>query len=315
MPDNDHHKRPLPGVLTVAEFHARFGSSAACLTHFQALRWGSKLERFVCPACGHRHGWWLAQRRLVECRECHHQTSATAGTVLHRLRSPLWKWFWAAYQLAQDKKGLAALELAKQVGVCYQTAWTMLHKLRQAMCDRNQRHVLEGLVEVDETYVGGAAEGKRGRGAANKTPVGVAVELKDGKPRRIALGALKRVDGHYLRRFATATIRRGATLRTDGWGSYRRVAQAGYEHVPVVTGSGKQAVTTFPWLHTFIGNVKRMLLGTYHSVSAKHLDPYLGEFAYRANRRWLEANLFDRLLVAAVGGKPITYKQLVTGGR
>ena len=143
----------------------------------------------------------------------------------------------------------------------------------------------------------------------------MAVELQNGKPRRIALGTLKRVDGHCLRRFATATIRRGATLRTDGWGSYRRVAQAGYEHVPVVTGSGKQAVARFPWLHTFIGNVKRMLLGTYHSVSAKHLDHYLGEFAYRANRRWLEANLFDRLLVAAVASKPITYRQLVTGGR
>jgi len=315
MPENEYHKRPLPGVLTVAEFHARFGSSDDCRTHFHRLRWGAKLERFVCPVCGHGQGWWLAKRRLVECQACHHQTSATAGTVFHRLRSPLWKWFWAAYQLAQDKKGIAALELAKQIGVCYQTAWTMLHKLRQAMRDRNQRYVLEGLVEVDETYVGGEAEGKRGRGAANKTPVGVAVELQNGKPRRIALGTLKRVDGHCLRRFATATIRRGATLRTDGWGSYRRVAQAGYEHVPVVTGSGKQAVARFPWLHTFIGNVKRMLLGTYHSVSAKHLDHYLGEFAYRANRRWLEANLFDRLLVAAVASKPITYRQLVTGGR
>ena len=151
MPENEYHKRPLPGVLTVAEFHARFGSSDDCRTHFHRLRWGAKLERFVCPVCGHGQGWWLAKRRLVECQACHHQTSATAGTVFHRLRSPLWKWFWAAYQLAQDKKGIAALELAKQIGVCYQTAWTMLHKLRQAMRDRNQRYVLEGLVEVDET--------------------------------------------------------------------------------------------------------------------------------------------------------------------
>jgi len=105
------------------------------------------------------------------------------------------------------------------------------------------------------------------------------------------------------------------TLRTDGWGSYRRVVQAGYEHDPVVTGSGKKAVAKFPWLHTFIGNVKRMLLGTYHAVSPKHLDQYLAEFADRANRRWIEADLFERLLVAAVCGKSLTYRDLVTGDR
>ena len=80
-----------------------------------------------------------------------------------------------------------------------------------------------------------------------------------------------------------------------------------------MTGSGPKAVAKFPWIHTFIGNLKRMILGTHHSVSPKHLDNYLGEFAYRANRRWMEAKLFDRLLVAAVSAKAMTYKQLVTG--
>jgi hypothetical protein len=116
---------------------------------------------------------------LVKRGERHHQTSVTAGTVFHGVRAALWKWRWAAYQLAQDKKGIAALELAKQVGVCYQTAWTMLHKLRWAMRCRNQRYVLQGLVEVDDAYVGGTAEGTgtTGRGAAHKTPIAVAVEL------------------------------------------------------------------------------------------------------------------------------------------
>jgi hypothetical protein len=315
-PSLDYHKPPLPAVLTVAEFGRKFGTDEACRAELQRRRWGERLERFTCPACGHPKGWWLPQRDLVECTECHHQTSVTAGTVFHGARTPLWKWLWAAYQLAQDKKGVAAMELAKQVGVCYQTAWTMLHKLRGAMRSRNQRHVLQGLVEVDEAYVGGAAEGTgtTGRGAAKKTPIAVAVELDAlGKPRHVALDTLARVDGHSLRKFAVRSIAQGSTLKTDGWGAYRRVARAGYQHQAIITGSGRQAVVKFPWVHTFIGNLKRMILGTYHSVSPKHLSGYLAEYTYRANRRWMEASLFDRLLVAAVSVKALTYRQLVTG--
>ena len=193
----------------------------------------------------------------------------------------------------------------------------MLHKLRRAMRHRNQSYRLDGLVEVDECYVGGTAEGTGtvGRGAANKTAVGVALELDAaGKPRRVALDTLTKVDGHSLRKFAEQSIAQGSMLRTDGWGAYKPVAKAGYRHKAIVTGGGPKAVEKFPWLHTFIGNLKRMILGTYHSVSPKHLAHYLAEFAYRANRRWIEANLFDRLLIAAVNDKAVTYKQLVAGG-
>ena len=315
MPDN-HPKTPIAAVMNVATFHERFGDDQACLEHLKQVRWGAKLERFVCPDCGHPRGWWLPKRQLVECTDCHKQTSVTAGTMFHRIRTPLWKWFWAIYQMAQDKKGIAAVELAKQIGVCYTTAWLILHKLRRAMRDRTQRYKLQGLVEVDETYVGGRAPGTPGRGAEKKTPVAVAVELDDRqKPRRIAMSVLAKVDSHSLKRFTEGAIEKGSKLRTDGWGSYRSVAKAGYEHEAIVTSGGRRAVQTFPWLHTFISNMKRMILGTYHSVSPKHLDDYLAEFVYRANRRWMEAHLFDRLLVAAVTGKPMSYKQLVTGDR
>ncbi len=130
MPENQR-KIPIPSVMNVAEFMAQFGSHQACVEHLRKVRWGQNLERFACPACRHTHGWWLARRGLVECSDCHRQTSVTAGTVFHRIRSPLWKWFWAIYQLAQDKKGIAAIELAKQISVSYSTAWLMLHKLRR----------------------------------------------------------------------------------------------------------------------------------------------------------------------------------------
>ena len=115
---------------------------------------------------------------------------------------------------------------------------------------------------MDETYVGGRAAGTPGRGAEKKTPVAVAVELdNEQKPRRIAMGALEKVDGHSLKRFTEGAIEKGSKLRTDGWGSYRSVAKAGYEHEAIITGGGKNAGQTFPWLHTFIGNMKRMILG------------------------------------------------------
>ena len=122
------------------------------------------------------------------------------------------------------------------------------------------------------------------------------------------MASVKRVTGHHLKRFVVQAIAKGSKLRTDGWGAYRVVAKAGYEHDPIITGSGRKAVQTFPWIHTFIGNMKRMILGTHHWVSPKHLDDYLAEFTYRTNRRWLEANLFDRLVVAALDTKAITYK-------
>ena len=310
--------------MTVGEFHERFGTQEACLGHLRRVRWGTDLERFVCPECGHTHGWWLAKRQLVECAECHRQTSVTAGTVFHGVRSPLWQWFWAVYQLAQDTegdqggspKGIGAIELAKQVGVSYTTACLMLHKLRAAMRSREQRYSLRGLVEVDECCVGAQAhDGSTGRGARSKTPVAVAVELTpDGKPGHIALETVARVNSRSLTRFAKRHISRGAMLKTDGWGAYDNVAAAGYQHRTIVTGGGAGAIEAFPWMHTFISNAKRMILGTYHHVKAKHLDQYLAEFTYRANRRWREESLFDRLLIAALGTKAVTYRQLVTGG-
>ena len=164
-PDNEH-LTAIPKIMDVGTFHARFGTDEGCLEHLKRLRWGANLERFTCPDCGHGRGWWLGHRQLIECTSCHKQTSVTAGTVFHRIRTPLWKWFWAIYQMAHDKKGIAAMELAKQIGVCYTTAWLILHKLRRAMRDRTQHYTLKGLVEVDNGGRRRASDGcaRTGRG-------------------------------------------------------------------------------------------------------------------------------------------------------
>ena len=148
----------------------------------------------------------------------------------------------------------------------------------------------------------------------HKPPVAVAVDLDAaGKPGHVALGTLAMVDCHSLKKFATQTIEKGSMLHTDGWTSYWTVAKAGYGHQATVTGSGTKAVAKFPCIHTFIGNFKRMSLGTHHSASPQRLDQHFAEFAYLADRCWWEGSLFDRLFVAAVRAKTVTYQQLTTG--
>jgi len=101
----------------------------------------------------------MASRCVHECAGCGHQSSVTAGTIFHKTRTPLTSWFWAIYRMSQDKKGISALQLSKEIGVSYPTAWLMQHKIRKAMADRDQGYQLQGLIEVDEGYVGGAEQG------------------------------------------------------------------------------------------------------------------------------------------------------------
>lgn len=314
MPKQIPQQPRVPAILTVAEFMTRFRTDEACQEHLKKVRWGENLERFECPACQHRKGWWLERRQLVECADCHRQTSVLAGTVLQGTRTELWKWFWALYLLAYDKKGVAALEFAKQADLSYTTAWLILHKIRSNMHKRDQRYLLHGLVEMDETYVGGEDRGHVGRYAEKKTPVAIAVELNDpGRPHRIALETLEKVTGKALKAFADRHLEPGTKVRSDGLRAYRALGRAGYPHEAEVTGGGTAAIEKFPWLHTFISNLKRMILGTHHHVGPKYLDNYLAEFVYRANRRWREQNLFDRLLRAALGSKALTRRELIAG--
>src|SRR5271169_2074535 len=164
-------------IMTVSEFRSRFGDEVLCAEHLTAQRWPNG---FVCPRCGGRSRGYMASRCVHECAECGYQSSVTAGTIFHKTRTPLTSWFWAIYRMSQDKKGISALQLSKEIGVSYPTAWLMQHKIRKAMAARDQGYRLQGLIEVDEGYVGGAEQGEtqKGRGAKTKSVVAVAVERR-----------------------------------------------------------------------------------------------------------------------------------------
>ena len=193
------------------------------------------------------------------------------------------------------------------------TAWLMKHKLMRAMAGREaEKPKLAGRLEVDDAYLGGERQGgKRGRGAAGKTPVVAAVETTaDRKPRRLRLSAVRGFRKRELERLAKRDFAAGSSVVSDGLSCWPAVEKAGCRQFPMVTGSGKRAAgwTPFRWVNTTLGNIKMALAGTYHHVSPKHAQSYLASFAYRFNRRYQLDSIVERLAWAALRTAPQPYR-------
>jgi len=321
----------MAGLL---EFAVRFATEERCIEHLAGLRWPGG---FVCVGCGGRQAWRLKARpRVYECTSCHRQESVTAGTVFHRTRTSLCKWFLAAYLMGRDKRGVAAKFLQRELGVAYQTAWTMAHKLRHGLSE-DPAHPLHGFLEADETFIGGRGDpNSRGRSTKNpdKSLVVAAVEKvpapKNEKGKHghavkrqhgfyaggVRIAVLPAATGVELGAFLKANVAAGSHLLTDGFAGYRgRDADLGehLKHTPVVQGDSANAGEFFPIIHTLFSNVKAWLVGTHHGVSTKHLPRYLREWSYRFNRRNLADGLDGYLIRRAVECATITYDQLTAG--
>lgn len=186
----------------------------------------------------------------------------------------------------------------------YVTAWAMLHRIRCAMAKRDAQYRLSESVELDELFIGAPTEGrKRGRGT-DQTPVLVAVSFITGKHEKEYVGfaklkAVAQVDAATVIQFATMGITPGSVVRTDGLSVYPALEKHGFKHEPR-TVKRRRAHTVLPHVHTFISNLRAFVLGTYHGLGEKHLQPYLDEFCYRFNRRRHQDELFDRLLRACL---------------
>jgi transposase-like protein len=305
--------RDLPSFLE------RFVTDAQCRAYLVRARWP---EGFCCEGCGHDRAYGHHKRLIEECRACGKQHSILAGTIFEQTKIGLARWFLAIYLVTSSKGGISAMELQRQMGFgSYGTAWTWLHKIRRATV-RPGREPLTDRVEADETLVGGAKPGKRGRGAEGKTVVAGAVEAEPGRTRgrrlgRLRLQAAPDASKASLEGFLGANVAKPATVTSDGLASYRRLDQAGYDHQPInLTRSWGDASQRLPAIHLVFGLVKRWLLGTHHgAVSKKHLQAYLDEHVFRFNRRTANspAHRFARLVQHAVHTKPTTYRQIVHG--
>jgi transposase-like protein len=182
-------------------------------------------------------------RNRYQCKACGHQTTVTAGTVMEKTRTPLTKWFAGMYLVSEDKRGLSAMALQKRIGVAYFTAWTMLQKIRFAMGNRDERYMLDGIVERDEGFFGGTAEGsKRGRGT-EKAAVLVSVSLSElGKPLFARMKTLESVDGEAVTAFSKEHVKPGSEIRTDGLNIYNLNPSINYHYKQKTRNSLRLAI-------------------------------------------------------------------------
>jgi transposase-like protein len=290
--------------LTLVGFMEMYPTQDACRQALFEQRWR---EGFRCPRCAREAAWYPRGRGLYECAGCGYQASVTAGTLFHKTRTDLRKWLLAIWLLASMKKPPSAAELARQLGVTGKTAWLL----------RRGEHelLLRGVVELDESLVGGRdrGSGKRGRTSRRKTLVAVSAEQTPrGGLGRAHLRVIDNVSAKTLTKAAGAMIEPGSTVKTDGWRAYRSLPNAGYGHEPHVQATPQAAGELLPWVHIVISNFKRWQLDVFHGVSAAHLQSYLDEFCYRLNRRDARDDLFRRILNRCVlYTPPTTYSQLI----
>lgn len=295
-----------------ADFRAWFPDDAACLDYLDWLRWP---DGFVCPHCHCERGWEM-KGNMWRCSDCRRRVSRTAGTIFQDTRTPLTVWFAAAWFLTTQKNGVSALGLKRVLGLgSYQTAWAMLHRFRTAMV-RPGRERLTGDVEVDETFFGGVKSGKRGRGAAGKVEVAIAVEQRSPKGYgRIRIAVIPNAQAPALRAFLLDHVEPGSVVLSDGLKSYPGAVGDDYSHKPFnVAKSGLPAHVPLPGVHRVASLAKRWFLGTHQgAIESDHLQAYLNEFCFRFNRRHSRSRglLFFRLIQLSAAAPPVTYRQLV----
>jgi transposase-like protein len=297
--------------FSLPDFFKKYGSEEQCEQALFDWRWPGG---FVCPECHHTHHCVLNTHKLYQCNHCHHQTSLTSGTIFAKTKLSLTTWFLAMFLVTQTKNGISALELMRQIGVSYCTAWSIKHKLMQVMKERDDSQPLEGIIQMDDAYWGGEHRGgKRGRGAPHKIPFVAAVSTSEEHHpvamRFTQLGGFRKTE---IADWARKHLAPSCTVFSDGLSCFAAVTEAGCDHTSIVTGGGPDSVNheEFTWVNTMIGNVKKSLNGTYHKVGTKHLPRYLAEFCYRFNRRFDLSSMFPRLGYIAVRTPPMPLRLL-----
>lgn len=275
------------------EFNQQFPNDSACLDFMFKARWP---KGCVCPECGKKDCFHpIEKRRSYSCAWCGHQVYPTAGTIFHKSSTSLTSWFFAIFLMSASKNGVAAKELQRQIGVTYKTAWRMNHEIRKLMADGKPGKLM-GIVEADETYHGGVRPGKRGRGAAGKTPIIGLVE-RGGK---VIAKVVDAVTTNNVFTNITQNVDRSAALYSDELAVYRYAPKWGYKHRKVNHGD-KEYVRGEVHTNTIEGfwsQLKRSVNGTHHFISSKHLQKYVDEFSFRYNHRKADAIfpiLSDRL--------------------
>lgn len=296
--------KPIKQNMNLIKLVNRFSNEDEARRFLEEIRWPDGVQ---CPRCAHEGVSEITTRNQYDCNKCRYRFSVTSGTIFHDSHLPLSKWLITAYLMIESKKGVSACQIQRTIGVTYRTAWYLCHRIRKAMTGAYP-FPLKGTIEIDETWIGGKAKGK-GRGyRGNKTVVVGAIQ-REGK---IILKVVNGTDRETLHRFIHENVADEAeAIYTDEWAAYKGIADKSARH-ETVNHSAEEWVRGD--VHTNnIENIwslfKRSVVGTFHKLSAKHLQAYLEELEWRFNNRdnpWLFRDTVQRLIASS----NVEYKQL-----
>jgi transposase-like protein len=293
--------------MSLVKLVDRFGSDERCRDYLEELRWP---EGVKCPRCESDSISRITTRKQLDCNDCRYRFSVTTGTLFHDSHLPLSKWFMAIYLVTESKKGISAKQLQRMLDTSYKTAWYLAHRIRAAMGDDDQP-LLRGIVEVDETFVGGRRYGV-GRGNyrdADNPPVVGAVERGGEVRLRVVRDRSRGTLQGFIRDHVADDTK---AIYTDEWMGYAGLADADTRH-ETVNHSAKEYVRVDVHTNTVEGVwslFKRGIVGSYHQISTKHLPAYLDEMEFRFNHRENEFLFRDTLLVL-IHGEALPYSRLV----
>ncbi len=281
--------------------------------YLEAIRWK---DGIVCPHCGSISKHYAlrpktdsknpARKGVYKCKDCRKQFTITVGTIFEKSHIPLHKWIYAVYLLCSSKKGMSALQLSRMLDITYKSAWFMAHRIRHAMSHSGIFKKMDGIVEADETYVGGKAKEIRGRGARKKTPVMALVERQG----RVFSIPVDRVTSANLKGIIRENVATSATIMTDEFKSYIGLDKEFFRH-EVVRHSTKEYVRGNAHTNTVEGYfsvLKRGIVGIYHHVGKEHLHRYLAEFDFRYNARNVKDMDRTELAILRGDGKRLMYR-------